>query len=251
MKKSFFILSMTALIITSLCIYYVKASEREDSKSINIEKAFKASGAEVESSEIYFWGEVDEETDGMPYSAVENIMSSLGVRRDDEFITKESENGEETNTEINGNTGDGKQVRISIHTGKDSSNGKSSYISVSVMQKLAYDKLWGTKDKLLEAFKKYGINPKINLCIIGTYDGKLEKQRLNEISKTVLKEAHAKRIEGVDEKNYLSISAYSPYIERYIKVNNKKVNLNFASRYNSLKDKTYIWLATPVIITEY
>jgi len=34
-------------------------------------------------------------------------------------------------------------------------------------------------------------------------------------------------------------------------VNGKKVNMNLAIRYNSYEDRTYIWLATPVITVEY
>ena len=74
---------------------------------------------------------------------------------------------------------------------------------------------------------------------------------LEEISGRILTETGAKRIEGIKDRNYISVSAYSPYIQEFIQVRGKRVNLNLAARYNSYEDKTYIWLATPVITTEY
>jgi len=63
--------------------------------------------------------------------------------------------------------------------------------------------------------------------------------------------SNAKKVEGITEENLISISAYSPRVKSSILVNEKRVNINLAMRYNSYEDKTYIWLATPVITTEY
>jgi hypothetical protein len=58
-------------------------------------------------------------------------------------------------------------------------------------------------------------------------------------------------VEGIRDGSLISLSAYSPLLKDSIKVRGKRVNINLAARYSAFEDKTYIWLASPVITTEY
>lgn len=60
-----------------------------------------------------------------------------------------------------------------------------------------------------------------------------------------------KKVEGMEDENIISVSAYSSKLKEYIKLGSEKINLNVAIRYSSFDDKTYIWVATPIIAIEY
>lgn len=86
---------------------------------------------------------------------------------------------------------------------------------------------------------------------MGTFKGKKEPYLLDEIRRKVLKEVSALKIEEFNDGKTASVSAYSPLIEDSINVNGKEININLATRYNAIEDRTYLWLATPIITTEY
>lgn len=253
MKKSFFVLSIAALILVSTCTYYVKVNESVQEDGTTLVKAFEKSGAVLVNSEVYFWASLEDrfmDMEGIG-GLVEDIMSSVGIRKDQGFTQQQTENDQIHNMEISGSAPDGRTMKLAVHISKEETVGTERSINVSILQDSSSDLLEATQKNVKNVFEKYGIYPRVNSCITGAYEGELEYQQLNDVARQVLGEAEAKKVEGVRETNYVSVSAYSPYIERYVKVHGKKVNLNFASRYNAYENRTYIWLATPVITTEY
>lgn len=82
-------------------------------------------------------------------------------------------------------------------------------------------------------------------------DGKLNDNELETVCERIFKSAGADKVEGMRDGGLVSVSAFSPVIDEAVRVNGKRINLNVAVRYNSYEGKTYIWLATPVITTEY
>lgn len=108
-----------------------------------------------------------------------------------------------------------------------------------------------TAELLYGLFKESELKPEFNFCIVGNFNGQLDYLSLNDICLKLLEKANARSVEGIRDGNMISVSAYSPIIKESISANGRKVNLNLAIRYNSYEDKTYIWLATPVITREY
>lgn len=74
---------------------------------------------------------------------------------------------------------------------------------------------------------------------------------MNEIANHLLKKAAARDVKTLREGGLISMTAYSPLLEGGIEFGRARVNLNLGIRYNSYEDRTYLWLATPVITTEY
>ena len=102
-----------------------------------------------------------------------------------------------------------------------------------------------------EICRKYGLVPEINYCITGYFEGKLDTKDLNDVCGKAFRAAGAEKVEGIKEDNLISLTAYSPDISNYVRVDGSRVNLNIALRYNSYEKRTYIWLATPLIAIEY
>jgi len=253
MRKSLFILILLAVLVVSFSKFYVKIHGRPELPETTLHRSFNYSGAKVVSSEIYFWGKLNDgfNTFEMLKLLATDIAKDLGIVDSDGTQNKYVSNGMVEEVEIYGTSADNKIINLRIQSSKEPDGKSEKYISVSIVQDLSNNGLEKIRAGAMEILEKYKINPKVNSCITGNFDGKLDNNQLNEICKNIFRGAGAKKVEGIRDKNLVSVSAYSPVIQDSIQVNGKNVNLNLAIRYNSFEDKTYIWLATPVIATEY
>ena len=252
MKKSFSVLLLIILPILLFSFYLVKLNYKSELPETALEKSFACSGAEVLSSEVYFWGKIEKGCNNIDEmkGLAQSFINSLKIKNDGSFSLNSIENEQVKKVDVKGMSEIG-IIDMSIQRSNLIENNSEKYISINVTKDLEYEGLDETRKKVLLIFKKFGIKPKVNSCIIGRFNGKLNENSMNDIGRNILKVADAKRVEGMRDKNLISVSAYSPFIENSIVVNGKSVNLNLAIRYNSYEDKTYIWLATPIITVEY
>ncbi|RKD21972.1 TATA-box binding [Caminicella sporogenes DSM 14501] len=105
-------------------------------------------------------------------------------------------------------------------------------------------------DTIRNVLKTYG-NPNLNINLTGCYDGFKDTVEIEKIINGIFTEIKAEKVEGIIDENVVSITGYVENLKDYITVGGKKVNINIAGRYNSYEDKTYIWIGTPLIVTEY
>lgn len=213
----------------------------------SLQNVFSDIGAKFVNSEVYVWCNTDE-----LYKSRESLLGFADQLSASVGLSEKStiKDGTEK-TEIVGTTATGKKVCITVQFNKDKDGVGKNVISIDVINKLTQLDINDTANLLKEKFKSFGLNPKVNTCITGYFDGKLDYVEMNRISRIVLEEAKAKQINRMSEKNLISISAYSPLIDNNIELEGKKINMNLALRYNAYEDKTYIWFATPVITIEY
>lgn len=105
-------------------------------------------------------------------------------------------------------------------------------------------------DKIRTVLYDYG-KPNLNLTLIGYYNGFVDNKKLEDIVNGIFSKIRAKKVEGIADESLVSITGYTEKMKDFITVGGKKVNINIAGRYNSYEDKTYIWIGTPLIVTEY
>ena len=104
--------------------------------------------------------------------------------------------------------------------------------------------------KIRRILDNYG-EARLNINIIGYYDGFLGNKQLKEKINNLFNTIGAREIEGIEESDLISITGYTPEISEYISYCGKKVNINIATRFNSYENRTYIWIGTPLIVLEY
>jgi hypothetical protein len=254
MKKHYkiFLIVLAFLLIIST-FSYLEIHKNNEFSEATLLKTFNYSGAKIVSREIYFWSKLDSS-----YSNTEKIKAiaddfsnQLGLKKSDLPNGGNEKNDMTQKLEVSGSTLDNSLVSICAQLFEDKDNKGESYISLNISQDSEDVELEGIKQKVLKIFNKYKLEPKVNSCITGNLVGKRETNQLNDICKKIFSAAEAKTVEGIRDSELISVSAYSPFMDDSINVNGKKVNLNLAIRYNSYEDKTYIWLATPVITVEY
>ncbi|NLD46497.1 MAG: YwmB family TATA-box binding protein [Clostridiaceae bacterium] len=221
--------------------------------SLVLAKAFESSKARFVNSEVYAWGRMESglaEFDEIEKLA-DRLADGLEVLENDSFSRKIIRNDSIDKIEIIGTAGNGKTVNIIGQLNNNEGKKAVGYISVGVSTDAPDLKLEETAKHIRGLFWANKIKPKINSCITGFFDGRLGYEALNVISRQILKNASARKVNGISDNNLISVSAYSPFIDDNLKVDGKKVNMNLAIRYNSYEDRTYIWLASPVIAVEY
>lgn len=214
-------------------------------------ESFKDSGAKTVSSEIYFRGKAEGRNCSIVglVETVSELFKALGCT-EYEMRKREGSNLLQ-GIEADGRVGTGRLVNLRIRKEKLGENRERVYLTVSVTELAPEPPLDEIRRNVLPVFEKCSMKAEVNACITGSYAGKLPRSRLNEIFRKVFKKAEAQKVEGMDERNMISVSAYTPVIGEWVRVNGSRVNLNLAARYNSFEDRTYLWLATPVITTEY
>lgn len=251
MKNKFPIIALVIiiLILSYITIKQIKIYPVENT----LVKTFANSGAELVSWEIYFRGKIiDDEynsVEDLEYFA-EEFTRHLGITEKKSFYNKGLPQNLIHIVDIEGNFNDSKAI-ISINLEKTYDKSIEKHIYVSITNNGNNFNIEETRKKVQTIFNEYGIIPKTNICIIGSFDGRLTNDELAEVCENILQSANARKVEEMKEPNILSISAYSSRIENFIQSAGKKVNVNLAIRYNSYEERTYIWLASPIIETEY
>lgn len=130
-------------------------------------------------------------------------------------------------------------------------NSPQTYLSLRVTSK-EYGTFKTLEGKVNLIFKKlHANNKRIATVISGSYHGVLSAKGMRNVSSKSLSMLNAKVKEGIGEKNFLSVSAYTPQISENIRIKDYSVNFNVALRANQLQKKTYIYLGSPIIALEY
>ena len=248
-KASYILILFISISIPLLLIVIQLVSEPPERMLI---KSFENSGAKTVCSEISFRGKIDGKFKSIDdlKKMVNDISKKMGVDSDilsGDIISNDDMEGIDLNQAIDNN----RNIHISAVNSKLKGEMDGSYITVSVVDNSAVAGLEDTRKSVLGILRKYRIQSKVNSCITGSFDGMLDNNRLNVICSIIFKAVEARKVEGMRDDNLISVSAYSPSFRDSVEINGNKVNLNFAVRYNSFENKTYIWLATPVITTEY
>lgn len=258
MKKSKITPVFILILFTVLFTIIILENKQEVNKipeipEVSLQKSFDASGAKIVSSEIYFWSKLDNKNKSIESlkKLTSDLLIGLGINGSNLLSKSYDQNDLIQKVELRGITVRGKIADIKIQLGRDKTESTDSFVSVSVSEDLSNTGLEEVRNAVVTVFANNKLSPKINSCMTGFFDGKLEQNQLEGISRKVLEEVKAVNVEGIRDNNLISVSAYSPLIKESVKVKGSKINLNLAIRYNSNENKTYIWLATPIIITEY
>lgn len=254
MKKAILIASFFLIIVFIISIFFIKMQAVSYSPEKVLEDAFDSSGATRVGSELYLRGKLpgsggfDPEGAGRLMGDILDGIGAVGPRP----AYKDIDNGHTRGIELDMNLDDaGRSMHAGIVSERDGQAPGDSYITVSIVCFSGTQDLAGTRAALEKTLKARGIGPKFNSCITGRFEGKKDDRELNEACARIFASADARKVEGIREGNLISVSAFSKAIREAVDDSGGRVNLNLAIRYNSFENKTYLWLATPVITTEY
>lgn len=124
-------------------------------------------------------------------------------------------------------------------------------VSVEITQKRDFWNIIDIRERLVDCLRLYGANPNITAFISGYSKGRLSMESRHKITDDILDSLNVNGTDGIDEEGIMSITGFSPFVPDYIICGDSRVNINIACRYSSYDDRTYFWLGTPVISSEY
>lgn len=253
MKKYIFITII--LLVISIFILFMQKLQPEDVTAAIMHRAFETTGAEIVSTEVYFRGELAlesfQEEDMRQRLSKEIISGSGGDISHILPIFQSIDNDISTGTETGYIIDEDRKIHVSILKDVQGDPVDGYRLSVSLVDTSGNQAAARSAAKIIDILKSHGLEPEVNISITGSLEGQLLEKEVEELCSRVFDSISADKVEGINDDGLISISAFSPSIKEAIKVNGRRVNVNLASRYNSFEGKTYIWLATPVITTEY
>lgn len=240
------ILFVAAIIGTT---YYIKIQDKSGSKELSISDAFNSSGAKMIVNDLYFFIRVTDDLKDLNSmtKVCEEVYTALE-------INNYSKNSTSTDilkkTDLLGTTKAGVKVSAMASIVGNKSGAGDKYITIDASGAEGGTALL-LRDKIETVIKAHRQEAVVNSCITGTYEGNLQDTQLENICRKILNESEAKKVDSMRQDNIISVSAFSPMIKDKLSINGRNVNLSLAIRYNKQENKTYLWVATPIVNTEY
>ncbi|RKD31537.1 YwmB family TATA-box binding protein [Thermohalobacter berrensis] len=271
MKRLKVITSIGLILILSI-INYVWANDSIQKDEKLLLKVFNKTEANFLEANVNFTGKILDklvEIDELETMAekLKDNLNILGTKRDGNFfndmnnvkiVSEDFYDMDITNGEnfrqiiISGKDKEDRTITIILSSYKDVyGNAEETDLVIDVIENKNASKIERVINRVKEVFKNFNTKPQITTCITGTFKGKLKEKDIYKKITRALQSVDAKKVEGLTDPSVISISAYSPYLKNYIYTGNKKMNINLAVRYNQYEDKTYIWLANPIITIGY
>lgn len=220
-------------------------------------KAFGCSGAAIVETNVNAYASATDVF--LDKEEVTEMVKSLAEGMDLDY--EQAERVENFSLDYNqlsviGKNKEGYSVVIIVHsmdfTGiEDGPGGFESNIVVDVALGGDMEELPHTERKVKDLVEGYMEGARTNCCIVGSYAERVPQDDIEAIIGSILQSAGASEVERAVYDGFVSISAYTPDIGRYVEMGENRVNLNVAMRYNSFEGRTYIWLGSPVISLEY
>ncbi|MDC3417587.1 YwmB family TATA-box binding protein [Aquibacillus salsiterrae] len=121
-------------------------------------------------------------------------------------------------------------------------------LSSNLTDKTDFVNAYSYLEKSLETIS---VDSKIKVNIQGTANQKLSHDQQQKVIMDMLSDINASVREGLNEKDVISLTGYSEKINYSLKSNNKPINVQMASRYDSLSGNTVFTIGTPLITMEY
>ncbi len=220
-------------------------------------RAFRSSGAAVVETNINAYavstdiflgkGEVEE----LALSVADAMQINLS-----ESERVENYSSDYNQLSIIGKSPDGHSTVIIVHSMdfsgiENGPGGCETNIVVDVTLGRDLESLKAVEEKIRTVIREPMEEVRTTSCIIGSFEENVPADRMEAIVYSVFRSIDAQEVERAIYDGLISISAYTPRIEKYVQVADEIVNLNVAMRYNSFENKTYIWLGSPVISVEY
>jgi len=141
-------------------------------------------------------------------------------------------------------------VILSTYINSDNTKGET-YLYINLIKKEYFLEINDIIVKIDNIFTEYNNHPEITTCLIGGFDGKLNEKELEKRGTNAIHKVNGKIVDVYKDKEMISYTAYTDYIENNIFAGEDRINLNVALRYNEYDDQTLIWIGTPIITSGY
>ncbi|MCR3921043.1 MAG: YwmB family TATA-box binding protein [Firmicutes bacterium] len=106
-------------------------------------------------------------------------------------------------------------------------------------------------EQLNEVLQPYAPAGQISYYVSGQVAGKKNSEEMEQMARTALTAVRGSIVEGMQDEELISYTAYTPLLERYMTIDGDRFNVNVAIRYDSFLEQTVVWAGFPLIHDSY
>ncbi|MGI6188552.1 MAG: YwmB family TATA-box binding protein [Clostridiales bacterium] len=225
-----------------------------EKRTVSIDDLMAYAGFQREYLNINTWARLEEDCASIRVleSLADKALEFFGITGDYDHIINQGKNIKQVN--VRGVNEKNQVVSIichSVDTSGSKNGGWESYIVVDIVDRFQKAGESGAKSRMEAFFNAIGLNARITTTLVGSIKGQLKREDMEDICSDLFACIQADKAEGIIDEEFISISGYSPFIDECITSGGSNVNIQAAMRYNSYKDKTYLWIGIPIISIEY
>lgn len=254
-KKNTLLTRLCLFIAVSLMVLFLSqlgknviGAYREDAILL---KLIKATGAEFTSVSVTGWVRVDEKVPGAndPEALVNQVTAQLGLLEEGRK-TENWQNKLARGVKVEGKTPEGTVFSVLGQTLATPEGKNVAHVMVSTAG-AENGKVRYFKQKLHKALDGNGGEGNVAVTYSGKIENELNGEDLLADAEKIMALAGAPVQEKTVKDNLVSLTGFSPRIFNDMSYAGKEVNLNVALRSNPAEHVTYVYVASPVIFTEY
>lgn len=222
-----------------------------DSEETLLLTILKSSGAELKTTHVAGWVKVDDFSPGVgePEEIASLAAGLLGLNVA-ACKTENWQNAYARGSEIAGALPDGSLVSVLGQVMEYPEGNVASHIMVNLAAG-DYRKVRNYKKRIGQALSQCGKDERVAVSLSGWIDRDLSDEELTARAEELMSGAGAAVQERVAKDNLVSLTGYSARFSRDLRYAGKEVNLNVAIRRSPSSHGALIYVASPVILTEY
>lgn len=253
-RKEIYILVFLGCLVASGCFinyYYNNIKPAVKTVSQPMQVAFQSSKAIFVETKLQGWAKINDlfSTGEELLSYGSQIEHILGL--EDAVIREEASDQGFNSLKITGQISEKLTVEIIFQSLTDTKSKDETYLIVNMVDFRGPGFLNLAKGKMRSAFQVFQQEPEINQLMIGFQEGKLSKKSYSNTINGIFSSVGGRISGEVEEENYFSITGYVPNIEEKLKVGQRDVNIQVAMAYDELENKTYIYIGSPLVYSDY
>ncbi|PKM51555.1 MAG: hypothetical protein CVV02_06365 [Firmicutes bacterium HGW-Firmicutes-7] len=244
---------IVVILLTSLIITDKIIKDNTTYGGKDLVEAFGNTQFRIENTELNIWGEyipkymVKEEM----CKVVEEVALKLGIEnyhedyvdvKDKKVYTIEK-SSKDAHTKI--------QLVEIVEGTEDGTFKARNYLTVNIKLYNKYKSVGYFEKKLGKLYDEMDIVATKGLIITASQHGEISQAVAEEVMESMVYALKGEIKSIVEQEQLKSAYAYSKYMEDYVVTNGEKINMDLAITYNEIEEKTYFYVATPVITFEY
>lgn len=218
-------------------------------KEVAMVGAFDNIGFNIIQSDINVWTKIQSKSlnEDSLKNLAETVAKKINIQKPYEFTLLHENNNEKcilTKTSKKTLT----QIKIESMGNEDIIK---NYVVIDITLYDQFENVDYLKQLCEEKLEEIGQKSKSNVTVVGYCAGNIDKNQKEVVSNKVFSYLKAKKTEENIIDNVYNINGYTRLIDNHIMSKNKKMNLDLSMNYNECEDKTFLFLATPIITVEY
>ena len=231
-----------SIYLTLYNVGYRRKALAAGNQRVNMDELLQKTECSWVQTDINSWAKID--IGAMDMKDLKDMAIKAGefFNLEDDLELSSNHNSHTRQINLRGNDRKGLKYDIII------TNSRETHIIINILDNQIFIDTNGIIDKIEDYFHGINVSPNIFATLTGAIQGELDAKQRKSMVKDLIEVIGGKATQTMEDEQLISVAGYSPMIDTAPMDN---INFQIASRYNGYRDKTYLWIGTPIITIEY